>query len=145
MMSVQEIMRALPQRYPFIMIDRVLSIEPNKKLIALKNVSFNEPYFVGHFPGHPMMPGVLILEALAQACIILAKHSVEEEAEQNKLQVFAGIDKARFKRVVVPGDQLELHVELIKYRKEIWCMNGKAMVEGQLVCSAELMSAARSL
>lgn len=143
-MRIQEILQNIPQRYPFILVDKVLEIEPRKRLVAIKNVSINEPYFVGHFPGNPVMPGVLILEALAQACIILAKASVGDDDEQRKkLHVFAGIDKARFKQLVLPGDQLHLHVQFLKARKDVWLMEGKAYVEGNIVCSAELLSASK--
>lgn len=143
-MDIQEILKCLPHRYPFLLIDRVLDIVIGKSLVAIKNVSFNEPYFNGHFPGRPVMPGVLILEALAQATCVLANKS-STEAPNSRLHLFAGIDHARFKQIVRPGDQLKLEVELIKSKQDVFKFKGIASVDGQLVCSAEMISAIREL
>jgi len=143
-MNFKEVLKYLPQRYPFIFIDKVIFLEPKNKIIAIKNISLNEPYFSGHFPDNPIMPGVLILEALAQASIILAKKSVDN-FDKDSLHVFAGIDKARFKKLVVPGDILELHVDFGKVKRDVWKMNGVAKVGDDIVCTADLMSASRKI
>lgn len=143
-LQVQEIMALLPHRYPFLLIDRVLDYTPGEKLTALKNVTINEPIFTGHFPGMPIFPGVLILEALAQATGILGFKTVSERSE-NELYLFAAIDEARFKKPVVPGDTLILEVKFLKERRNMWKFYGEAKVEGQIVCSAELMCARREL
>jgi len=141
-MDIQEILKYLPHRYPFLLIDRVIEINPGKSLVAIKNVSVNEPFFQGHFPGQPVMPGVLILEALAQAtCILANKSSAPDQPYENYLYLFAGIDNARFKRMVVPGDQLRLTVEIIKHKQGIWKSTGVATVDNEIVCSADLISA----
>ncbi len=142
--DVHGIMRRLPQRFPFLMLDRVVACDPGKSLTAIKNVTINEPYFQGHFPGLPLMPGVLILEALAQATGVLAFCSVEAMPEDRKF-LFVGIDKARFKRQVVPGDQLRLHVEYVRDRRGIWVFNGEARVEEEVAATAVLMCADREL
>lgn len=143
-LQVQEIMALLPHRYPFLLIDRVLDYTPGEKLTALKNVTINEPIFTGHFPGMPIFPGVLILEALAQATGILGFKTVSERSE-NELYLFAAIDEARFKKPVVPGDTMILEVKFLKERRNMWKFYGEAKVEGQIVCSAELMCARREL
>ena len=143
-LQVQEIMALLPHRYPFLLIDRVLDFTPGESLTALKNVTINEPIFTGHFPGMPIFPGVLILEALAQATGILGFKTVTERAE-NELYLFAAIDDARFKKPVVPGDTMILEVKFLKERRNMWKFYGEAKVEGQIVCSAELMCARREL
>jgi len=142
-MDIHEILKYLPHRSPFLLIDRILAIEPGKSITALKNVTMNEAFFAGHFPGKPVMPGVLILEALAQAGGVLAYRSTNTSPEDGTLYLFAGIDNARFRRVVEPGDQLTLEVSLMRARKDIWKLEGKAYVDGELVCSAELLSARR--
>ena len=142
-MYIQEILTYLPQRYPILMIDKVIKIVPGKSIIALKNVTVNEPYFLGHFPGKPIMPGVLILEAMAQATGILALHANRERSKEGFLYLFAGIDKARFKRPVVPGDQLYIEAEVLKVKGNIWKCKVNAKVENELVCEAELMGAGR--
>ena len=142
-LHVEEIMNLLPHRYPFLMVDRVLdySIDgEHKTLKALKNVSFNEPFFQGHFPGKPVLPGVLILEAMAQATGILAFTMVGKPKE-GELYYFAAIDNARFKKPVVPGDQLILDVEYFKERRGIASFSGVATVDGKVVCTADLMCA----
>lgn len=143
-LQVQEIMALLPHRYPFLLIDRVLDFTPGECLTALKNVTINEPIFTGHFPGMPIFPGVLILEALAQATGILGFKTVTERSE-NELYLFAAIDDARFKKPVVPGDTMILEVKFLKERRNMWKFYGEAKVEGQIVCSAELMCARREL
>jgi len=142
-MDIHEVLRYLPHRPPFLLIDRVLSIVPGQSITALKNVTMNEAFFTGHFPGNPVMPGVLILEALAQAGGVLAYRSTNSSPEDGTLYLFAGIDNARFRRVVIPGDQLTLEVSLLRAKKEIWKLEGKAYVDGELACSAELLSARR--
>lgn len=142
-MNIKEILTYLPHRYPFVLIDRILEIEHSKRLVALKNVSINEPYFVGHFPEKPVMPGVLMIEALAQAGVVLAYFSTNSSPRDGKIFYFAGIENARFKRVVEPGDQLHLEVELLWEKRGIWKLNATARVEGEVACSAELLSAIR--
>jgi 3-hydroxyacyl-[acyl-carrier-protein] dehydratase len=143
-LQIQEIMALLPHRYPFLLIDRVLDFTPGESLTALKNVTINEPIFTGHFPGMPIFPGVLILEALAQATGILGFKTVTERVE-NELYLFAAIDEARFKKPVLPGDTMILEVKFLKERRNMWKFYGEAKVEGQIVCSAELMCARREL
>lgn len=138
-MDIQEILTYLPQRYPILMIDKVISIVPGKSIVALKNVTINEPYFLGHFPGKPIMPGVFILEAMAQATGILALHANKERNKEGFLYLFAGIDKARFKRPVLPGDQLRLEATALKVKGDIWKCKVVAKVSSDLVCEAELM------
>lgn len=144
-LDIHEILKHLPHRYPFLLIDRVLEYVPDSHLVGIKNVTHNEPYFPGHFPQRPVMPGVLILEALAQATGILAFKTVDRIPDQNSLYYFVGIDNARFKRPVEPGDQLRLEVEYIKRMRGIWKFNGKATVDGEMVCSAEIMCAERAV
>ncbi len=135
------IQRMLPHRYPFLLIDRVLDCVAGESVTALKNVTINEEFFQGHFPGNPVMPGVLMLEALAQTCGILAAKTADTGAADGVILLFAGIDKARFKRQVVPGDQLILHGELTKRKRDIWCFSTQATVDDQVVCRAELLCA----
>jgi 3-hydroxyacyl-[acyl-carrier-protein] dehydratase len=141
--DINEIMRLVPHRYPFLLVDRVLECDPGKSLVALKNVTINEPFFTGHFPTHPVMPGVLILEALAQASLILGIRSTPPESTQGMLYYFVGIDGARFKHPVVPGDQLKLHTRLIAAKRGIWKFGTEARVNDELCCEAELMAAPR--
>ncbi len=143
--DIHEVLKYLPHRYPFLLIDRVLSYEAGKSLVGLKNVTFNEPFFQGHFPQHPIMPGVLILEALAQASGILAFRSTDTKPSDGSLYYFVGIDKARFKQPVMPGDQLKLEVEVIRVIHSVWKFHAAAKVDGEVVASAELMCAARKL
>ena len=138
--DIQKIMEFLPHRYPFILVDRVLSLDPGKKIVALKNVTINEPFFQGHFPGMPIMPGVLIIEAMGQAGGILAFSSQEKE-KPGGLIYFTGIDKVRFRKPVVPGDQIIFECATLKMRSKVVKMTGKATVDGKLVAEAELMAA----
>ncbi len=142
-MDIHKVLSLLPHRYPFLLVDRVLEFKRDERLVALKNVSFNEPYFAGHFPIRPVMPGVLIVEAMAQATGLLAMASRPEEVGEKALYYFVGIDKARFKRPVEPGDQLILSVDLLAVRRGIWKFNGEARVDDRLVASAEIMCTAR--
>lgn len=143
--DINAILQRLPHRYPFLLVDRVVDYELGKWLKAIKNVTFNEPFFQGHFPHRPVMPGVLILEAMAQATGLLAFETREEKPSDNFLYLFVSIDKARFKRPVEPGDQLELYVELRRVKRDMWKFDGTARVEGETVASAELMCAGREL
>ena len=137
--DIVEILKILPHRYPFVMVDRILSLELGKEIVGLKNVTINEPFFQGHFPARPVMPGVLILEGMAQVGGIMAYYS-NPEAIGKKLLFFAGIDKARFRRPVVPGDQLIFTLKLLKEKRSIMVMAASASVDGQVVAEAELMA-----
>lgn len=139
--DIQGIMTMLPHRYPFLLVDRVTHCEPGKTLTAYKNVTINEPFFQGHFPGRPIMPGVLIVEAMAQACGLLAFETVGEAPAEGEVFVFVGIDKARFKRPVSAGDKLVLKVDFARRVKTIWKFEATAEVDGRVVASAELMVA----
>ena len=143
-MGISEILHYLPHRYPFLLVDRVLECSENS-LSAIKNVTVNEPFFMGHFPQKPVMPGVLIIEALAQASGMLIFKMVKRLHAKDFWFYLAGIDNARFKRIVEPGDQLHLHVELLKVKRDIWKFKGVATVEGQLACSAEIINARGTL
>lgn len=144
-MDIQEILDHLPHRFPFLLVDRVLECEPGKRLVALKNVSVNEPFFPGHFPGRPIFPGVLIMEALAQATGILAFRTNETKPDGSMLYFFAGIDNCRFKQPVVPGDQLILEVEVVKAKRGIWKFSAVAKVDDKVVASADLMCAEQAI
>ena len=144
-MDIHEILRHLPHRYPIILVDRVLEIEHGKRIVALKNVSINEPVFMGHFPHYPVMPGVLIIEALAQAAAILSFVTFDKRADSNSVYYFAGIDNARFKRPVGPGDQLWLEVELVREMRGIGKFGARALVDGQMAAEAELLCAYRQI
>jgi beta-hydroxyacyl-ACP dehydratase FabZ len=137
--DIQKIMAFLPHRYPFLLVDRVIEIEPGNRIVALKNVTLNEPYFQGHFPGQPVMPGVLIVEAMAQAGGILAFES-GSAGNQGQLIYFMGMDKVRFRKPVVPGDQLIFEAKIIKLRTRVAKMTGTATVDNHLVAEAELMA-----
>ncbi len=140
-MGIDEILKNLPHRYPFLLIDRIISMELGKSIVALKNVSMNEPFFTGHFPDAPVMPGVLMLEAMAQAGGVLAYKTTNTSPDNGRLYYFAGIDNARFRRVVKPGDQLRLEVNVIRSKRDIWKFEGFAYVGDELACQAEFMSA----
>jgi len=144
-MDIKEILEYLPHRYPFLLVDRVLEVVPGQSIHAYKNITINEPFFVGHFPHHPVMPGVLIMEALAQAAGILSFKSENKKPTETDVFYFAGIDEARFKRPVMPGDQLHLHVQLERQMRGVWKFYGEAKVDGQLAASAKLMCAKRDL
>ena len=139
--DIHEILELLPHRYPFLLIDRVTAMTVGESLVALKNVTMNEAYFMGHFPGQPVMPGVLILEAMAQAGAVLAYKSTNTTPKDGILYYFAGIDNARFRRIVEPGDQLRLEVKVLRAKRDIWKLEGSAYVGDELACSAEFMSA----
>jgi len=142
-LDIQGILEHLPHRYPFLLVDRVTHYEANKSLRAIKNISFNEPQFTGHFPQKPIFPGVLIIEALAQATGILAYRSTNSKPSANKLYYLVGIDKVRIKKPAIPGDQLILDITVIKSMRGVWKFNAVATVDGQEVTSAELMCAER--
>ncbi|MCE3001959.1 MAG: 3-hydroxyacyl-ACP dehydratase FabZ [Xanthomonadaceae bacterium] len=142
--EVDRIMAMLPHRYPFLLVDRVVSFEPHKRLTAIKNVTINEPFFQGHFPGHPVMPGVLIIEALAQASGVLTQLSDGGPSVDKPVYYLVKVDKARFSRIVVPGDQLELHVEQKRMLKRMGLYDCRATVAGEEVASAEILCAERS-
>jgi 3-hydroxyacyl-[acyl-carrier-protein] dehydratase len=138
-LDIYRVLDYLPHRYPFLLIDRVLDCTPGESLLALKNVTINEPFFQGHFPGHPVMPGVLVIEAMAQACGILSFQTDATLPGSDKVYLFVGIDKARFKRQVVPGDQLHFHVTVARRIHGMWKFQAEARVEGEVAASAELM------
>jgi 3-hydroxyacyl-[acyl-carrier-protein] dehydratase len=143
--DIDQILLYLPHRYPFLLIDRVLEVTPEKSLVAIKNVSINEPFFQGHFPQKPVMPGVLMVEALAQASGILIYTTIKQLPGKDNWFYLAAIDNARFKRIVTPGDQLRLEVEILKRKRDIWKFKGTATVNGELACSVEIMNAGGSL
>jgi 3-hydroxyacyl-[acyl-carrier-protein] dehydratase len=142
-MNIEEVMQYLPHRYPFLLVDRVVELEPGKSITAIKNVTINEPFFPGHFPATPVMPGVLILEALAQAAGILSFKTRNYAPEQIGIIYFAGIDNARFKKPVKPGDQLVLKAEIVREVRGIWKYAARAEVDGAMVAEAELMATLR--
>ena len=144
-MDIHRVLEYLPHRYPFLMIDRVLDCEAGKKVVALKNVTINEPYFGGHFPHHPVMPGVLIIEALAQAAAILTFTTEDHKPDGNSVYYFVGIDNARFKRPVIAGDQLRLEVTLIRNARGLWKFHGEARVEDTVAAEADLLCTIRNL
>ena len=139
MADIQDIMKVLPHRYPFLLVDRILEVEPGKRIVGLKNVTFNEPFFPGHFPGHPVMPGVLIVEAMAQTGGMMLMDAVEDP--ESKVVYFMSLDNVKFRKPVVPGDQLRFELEMLKFRGKTCRMRGVAYVEGQPVAEAEMMAA----
>lgn len=145
MMDIHKILKQLPHRYPFLLVDRVLTIEKGRHITALKNVTINEPFFQGHFPQRPVMPGVLMLEALAQAAALLAFDALDAAPEDGSIYYFAGIDNARFKRPVEPGDQLILAAELLRMKAGIFKFKTSARVGGELAVEAELTCAMRNV
>lgn len=142
-MDIAAVLEHLPHRYPFLLIDRIREIELGKRIVALKNVTINEPFFQGHFPRRPIMPGVLILEAMAQAAGILVFRTQGNKPDADSVYYLAGVDKARFKRPVVPGDQLELEVLIERSLREVWKFSCKARVEGAVVCEAGILCSVR--
>lgn len=144
-MDINEILQYLPHRYPFLLVDRVLEMEEGKRVLALKNVTMNEPFFPGHFPHHPVMPGVLIVEAMAQAAALLSFKTLGIKPDENSVVYFAGIDNARFKRPVVPGDQLLFDVSITQGKRNIYKYKGVARVGGEIAAEAELMCALKTL
>ncbi|WP_372966223.1 3-hydroxyacyl-ACP dehydratase FabZ [Marinobacter sp.] len=145
MMKIDEILEYLPHRYPFLLVDRVTEVEKSVSIKGYKNVSFNEPFFTGHFPENPIMPGVLIIEAMAQLSGILGFVTVERKPSDGVIQYLAGSDKARFKRPVRPGDRLELESELVSAKRGLWKFNCRALVDGDVVCVAEILTAEREV
>ena len=137
MIDINEILKILPHRYPFLLVDRIVEFEAGKMAKGIKNVTINEPFFQGHFPGHPIMPGVLLIEAMAQVGGILAFKSANVE---NKVVYFMGIDKARFRKPVMPGDRVELLLNVVKNRGDIWVFKGEAIVDAKLAAEAEIMA-----
>jgi 3-hydroxyacyl-[acyl-carrier-protein] dehydratase len=135
-LNITEIQRILPHRYPFLLIDRVIEITPKKRIVAIKNVTVNEPFFQGHFPGYPIMPGVLMIEAIAQTGAALLLTEIDEQERQNKLTVFTGIERAKFRRPVTPGDQLRIVVEVLAWRRTAVRMQGKAYVGDKIATEA---------
>jgi 3-hydroxyacyl-[acyl-carrier-protein] dehydratase len=144
-LNITEILKYLPHRYPFLLIDRVVEFEENKRVVALKNVTMNEPFFPGHFPHHPVMPGVLIVEAMAQAAAVLSFKSMGTMPDENQVVYFAGIDKVRFKRPVTPGDQLLMEVVITNNKRNIYKYSAVARVDGEIAAEAELMCALKTL
>ena len=134
--DIQEILGLLPHRYPFLLIDRIVEFEPTKRVVAIKNITINEPFFQGHFPGYPIMPGVLVVEAMAQAGAIIMMAAIQDR--DNKLVVFTGIERAKFRRPVTPGDQLRIEVDVLSIKTRVGRIEGKAFVDGKLACQATL-------
>jgi len=144
-LDITRIKELIPHRYPMLLVDRVLDWESGKKIVAIKNVTANEEFFCGHYPHWPVMPGVLVIEAMAQTAALLSFLTVGESPDENSVVYFAGIDGARFKRPVVPGDQMRMEVELLRGARGIWKFKGTASVDGQLACEAELMCTMRTI
>lgn len=143
MMDVNEIRQDLPHRYPFLLVDRVTELNLGESIVAYKNVTINEPFFNGHFPGHPVMPGVLVVEAMAQAAGVLGFRTMNKQAEDDSMYYLVGADNLRFKRPVVPGDRLQLEAKVISERRGLWKFDCKASVDGELVSSATILCAHR--
>jgi 3-hydroxyacyl-[acyl-carrier-protein] dehydratase len=139
MIDIKEIMAMLPHAYPFLLVDRILEVEPGKRVVGIKNVTYNEPFFPGHFPGRPIMPGVLIVEAMAQTAGVLIFYSLPEE-ERKKTVFFLAIDNVRFRKPVIPGDQLRMELEITRHRQSIWGFKGKAFVDGNVVAEGDLLA-----
>ncbi|MCQ9373203.1 3-hydroxyacyl-ACP dehydratase FabZ [Methyloversatilis sp. XJ19-13] len=142
-MDIHAVLKSLPHRFPFLLVDRVLAVEANKFIHALKNVTINEPFFPGHFPNHPVMPGVLIIEALAQAAAILSFETLGTTPDADSVYYLCGVDNTRFKKPVMAGDQLILEVDLIRHSRGIWKYNARAKVDGQVVTECDLLCAVR--
>ena len=141
MLGIEEIMKALPHRYPFLLVDRILEMEEKKRIVGLKNVTINEPFFQGHFPGHPIMPGVLIIEAMAQVGGILLMGQIEDY--QSKVVYFMSLDNVKFRRPVKPGDQLRFELDMLQIRGMVCKMHGVAKVDGEIVCEADMAAMVR--
>jgi len=139
MIEIEEIMNILPHAYPFLLVDRIVEMEPEKRIIGIKNVTYDEPFFQGHFPGRPIMPGVLIIEAMAQTAGVLAFKSMPDEYLKKPVY-FLGMDNVRFRKPVIPGDQLRLELEVTRHRHSIWGFRGKAFVDGKLAAEADLLA-----
>lgn len=137
MIDIKEIIELLPHRFPFLLVDRIVEIEPGKRAVGIKNVTYNEPFFIGHFPENPIMPGVLIIEAMAQTGGVLAFKTFPEKKGS---VFFLGIDNARFRKPVTPGDQLRMVVEVVKHRMDVWIFEAKAYVDGEIVAEAKIMA-----
>ena len=144
-MDIHEILEHLPHRYPFLLVDRVLDVTPGEKITALKNVTINEPFFPGHYPHHPVMPGVLVIEALAQTAAILSFKTLGSKPDEKTVYYFVGIDNVRFKRPVGPGDQLLLNVAIKLQKRGIWKFSASATVDGHMAAEAELMCTLRTI
>ncbi|MFA6314589.1 MAG: 3-hydroxyacyl-ACP dehydratase FabZ [Sterolibacterium sp.] len=144
-MDIHQILEHLPHRYPFLLVDRVLECLPGERIVAYKNVSINEPFFPGHYPHHPVMPGVLIIEALAQAAAILSFKTLGGRPDDKSVYYFVGIDGARFKKPVSPGDRLMLEVSILANKRGLWKFAGRALVDGQLAAEAELLCTVRNI
>ena len=142
-LDINQIMALMPHRYPILLVDRVLELEPGVRIAAIKNVSVNEQFFQGHFPGHPVMPGVLIVEALAQAAAVLTYVTMKTSYTDGTLFYFAGIDNTRFKRRVLPGDQLRLEVTMDRVKRSVGKFSGRALVDGEIACETEIMCVLR--
>jgi|SRR5215813_11816639 len=139
-LRIAEIMRILPHRFPFLLIDRVVEVDGDRRIVAIKNVSINEPFFAGHFPEVPVMPGVLVVEAMAQAGAVMGLLHCRPETIQNSLVYFVGIDEARFRRPIVPGDQLRIEVDVLRRKGRVWKMKAQVLVDGELAAEATLLS-----
>ncbi len=139
MIDIKQIMAVLPHGYPFLLVDRILEVEPGKRVVGIKNVTYNEPFFPGHFPGRPIMPGVLIVEAMAQTAGVLIFYTLPEE-ERKKTVFFLGIDDVRFRKPVIPGDQIRMELEITRHRQAIWGFKGKAFVDGNVVAEGDLLA-----
>jgi len=144
-MDYQRITDLLPHRYPFLLVDRVTELETKQRIVGYKNVSSNEPFFQGHFPKHPIMPGVLILESLAQLAGLLGLDAIDQEKAENTVYYFAGVDTARFKKPVVPGDRLDMEARYVADKRGIWRFECEAKVDGKLACQAEILCAEREI
>lgn len=140
MLDINEIQKYLPHRYPFLLVDRIIEIEEGKRVVGIKNVTMNEDHFIGHFPGHPVMPGVLIIEAMAQTAAVLALYTMRSEVEPQSIVYFTGINKAKFRKPVVPGDQIRFELDVLKRRRSVWRFSGNAFVENNLVAEAEIQA-----
>ncbi|NVK72855.1 MAG: 3-hydroxyacyl-ACP dehydratase FabZ [Oceanospirillaceae bacterium] len=145
MIDVNEIRQYLPHRYPFLLVDRVVELNLNDSIVGYKNVTINEPFFNGHFPNHPVMPGVLIIEAMAQVAGILGFKTMDKKPEDGSIYYFVGVNDARFKRPVVPGDRLQLEAKIVAEKRGIWKFECRATVDGELACSATIMCADRKI